>query len=301
MTVPALPTKVEIQRMFKRIELDRLRQHGFKKMPDLPPAELVTPEKIASARKELMEVVNSTAAASLVWEGLVDPTVKYCKVQSRLGLWEHLANKYHDEDASCWMDWLDGLECVGECICPESWEKRLKKDNKLSLDGSFKQSKAVLDIMDGKHKKPAWPQDQIQKVWDVSLEEAQIVPELGYPMLMGPCDVIKGEECVIENAKKRRKVESEKKRIALDIVAVDVAKCYKNMIIKASLPAMMDKTSFGTDMEVLGMQYNVEGSVPVLEVTEKKKKQIVETCDKFIDEGVINEVDLDSFLGHGQW
>lgn len=194
MPSPPLPSPAEVNIVLKRVEIDLVRQHDFRKVPELPPVENVDATSIARAREELMETAAAVMARNVEIEAAVDDSINYCKVQKKLGLWEALASKYHGEDPLCWDVWVDGLSCIDECVCPPHWYNRTKKDKLVQGVTSFQRSKVVESILKGEHRKPVWPDDHIAKVWDVSLSEAEVVPELGYPMLLGPYEVKCEEE-----------------------------------------------------------------------------------------------------------
>eukprot|EP00392_Amoebophrya_sp_AT5.2_P019219 g19967.t1 len=159
-------------------------------------AELQNAAPYGKGRKARAELRAFAAEAKKRNEELfesIDKELRKPKVTQKLGLWEVLGQKYHQEDPVSWEVWQTGLECIGKCKCPPHWVDKERVKPVVPV-ADFRPSKVVQDVVAGKHKKPCWGDALIEKTWKQTLEETQVVPELGYEMLRGPFPVKNMEE-----------------------------------------------------------------------------------------------------------
>eukprot|EP00392_Amoebophrya_sp_AT5.2_P019195 g19941.t1 len=203
----------------KRIEFDLKRAHPFACAPVLPPVNEVDDKSIAAARRELKKCVALTKSRSDELYSTVDPAINKPRACQKLGLWEELAKRFCPSDATSWEVWQSGLDCVGECKAPDAWEDKAGAD-KWSYKSveEFESSRVIKDIMKGVHVKPVWSEKLIRRTWD----DSAVQPARGE-------EVIFNEES--EHVQKKRKVEQGEK-FKLEIVVIDVARCYKNIFVK---------------------------------------------------------------------
>eukprot|EP00392_Amoebophrya_sp_AT5.2_P018605 g19176.t1 len=110
--------------------------------------------------------------------------------------------------------------------------------------------------------------------------------------------------------KKRRRDNGEK--VDLEIVVVDVAKCYKNMMAKlnhrvynrliAYDPNLAKYFWFESLTAIFGSKHSVtgwarQGDEPEVFLTEGKKKLIKETRERVLTDGVMEPDELEAFVG----
>eukprot|EP00392_Amoebophrya_sp_AT5.2_P015031 g15221.t1 len=171
-----------------RIKFDMYRQHAFNRAPELPPPELLSEDSLQKSLEALRATAREAQERNKELFETVHEELRKPRVCGKLGLWEKLGAKFHKTDPESWRVWVGGLECIGECECPEDWEDKPGVKPATAV-ADFQPSRVVQEVVAGNLKKPCWGDKLIKKTWEQSLEETKVVPELGYPMLRGPFEI----------------------------------------------------------------------------------------------------------------
>eukprot|EP00392_Amoebophrya_sp_AT5.2_P019334 g20121.t1 len=98
-----VPKEIErLKKVMMRIKFDLLRAHPFMCAPQLPLVKHVDEASMAAASSELKRCVAKTERRSKELFAQVDPAINLPKACGKMGLWEELAGRFCEEDATSW-------------------------------------------------------------------------------------------------------------------------------------------------------------------------------------------------------